>query len=460
MKVAFVTSEVVPFSKSGGLADVSGALPPALRKLGVDVRTITPLHRSSRSHPRETVPIEIEIPMGGRVLRPRITRSGETWFVEHDPFFDREGLYGDSKGAYPDNAARFILFCRAAVALLEKTGAPDLIHAHDWQAGLVPAYARKTKTLFTIHNLAYQGVFASDQYQLTGLDRKHYQWRELEYHGGWSFLKAGIVFSDAITTVSPGYAEEILTESSGMGFHGVLQERKDRLHGILNGIDLVEWDPEKDPFLPARYSAKDRTGKRTCKKKLQWECRLPQNEKIPLVGMVMRFAEQKGLDLLIDALDELMKEDLQLAILGSGEARFQDAFTEAARRHPEKWFTRVGFDNGFAHRIEAGADIFLMPSRFEPCGLNQMYSLRYGTVPIVRATGGLADTVSDGVTGFHFQEYTAEAMLAAVRRAISLYRNREAWDGLITAGMSQDLSWDRSAREYSRLYANLLPEKA
>ena len=460
MKVAFVTSEVVPFSKSGGLADVCGALPPALRKLGVEVLTVTPLHRSARPLSMEEVPVRVSVSMGKEQVHPRVYRSGDTYLIEYAPLFDREALYGTGGGSYADNAVRYSFFCRAALALLQELGLPDVIHAHDWQAGLLPLYAKSlaTRTLFTVHNLAYQGVFGADQYETTGLDWKHYHWKELEFHGSWSFIKAGLIFSDAITTVSPTYAREIQMERFGVGLHGVLSERKDRLHGILNGIDLQEWDSERDPFLPYPFSVEDLSGKKKCKQALQKECGLPEDPDIPIIGMVSRLAEQKGFDLVLAAMDELLQEDVQFILLGSGDPRLETALMAGCGRFPEKSSLHFVFDNGLAHRIEAGADLFLMPSRFEPCGLNQMYSLRYGTVPVARRTGGLADTIVDGATGVLFSDYSVASMMSATRRALTLYHNKEAWAEIVSTGMSRDFSWDRSAREYLRLYEGVQNE--
>jgi starch synthase len=372
---------------------------------------------------------------------------------------------------YPDNAERFAHLSRAALALPAALGLrPSIVHANDWQSGLCPYLLRHehgqdpalagARTVFTIHNLAYQGVFPKQVLPFLGLPWDVFRLDAMEFFDRVSFLKAGLSFADALTTVSPTYAREILTPDGGAGLDPVLRHRRHALHGILNGIDVGEWDPARDPHLPAHYSARDLTGKGVCKASLQRELGLPVRPDVPLVAMVSRLVDQKGLDLVVGALGQLVTREVQLAVLGAGSPAYEDAFRSAAAAQPSQVAARIGFDEGLAHRLEAGADLFLMPSRFEPCGLNQMYSLRYGTVPVVRAVGGLEDTVEDydgwtRGTGFKFREYTREALLLAVRRALDTYRDRRAWRALVLRGMVQDFSWGRSARAYEALYASL-----
>ncbi len=467
MRIAIVAPELVPFSKTGGLADVAGALPGAFAALGADVLTVSPLHRAVRKHRLERDPRRIRVPLGGSTVEGGVARAGNAWFLEQDEFFDREGLYGTAQGDYTDNAARFAFFCRGALELLVQLGAPDVVHVHDWQSGLVPIYLKtlyadrfpRTRSVLTIHNLAYQGLFWHWDMPLTGLDWKHFNWRELEFYGKLSFLKAGLVFADALTTVSPTYAREIQTEELGCGMDGVLRERAGRLQGILNGVDYAEWDPQIDRHLAAPYGPAAPAGKARCKAALQARCGLAARPETPLVGMIGRLTEQKGIDILLPALETLAAEDLQLVILGSGDKRYQEPVVKLGARFPGKISVNIAFDNSFAHQIEAGSDMFLMPSRYEPCGLNQIYSLKYGTVPVVRSTGGLADTVEDGATGFAFREYAPEALVGAVRRALAAYADRKAWRKMMLAGMALDFSWTASARRYLGLFESLVGAK-
>lgn len=464
MKVAFVASEVAPFSKTGGLADVTAALASALGAWGVEVATISPLYRGVRRHGLEATPHRVRVPLGESVLEARVFRSGDVWFLEYDPFFDREGLYGTPNGDYADNAARFVFFSRGALELLKLLGAPDVVHAHDWQTGLVPLYLKtlyaadfpRTRSVLTIHNLAYQGLFPPSEYPKTGLDWRHYTWKEIEFYGQINFLKAGLVHADLLTTVSPTYAREIQTPELGCGLDGVLRERSAALRGILNGVDYAEWDPSRDPHLPARYSSQDLSGKVLCKAALQRRFGLPPRPETPVAGIVTRLSDQKGIDLLLEASEALAAEDLEIVLLGCGDRSYQEAVVRMADRYRNRISVQVAFDNALAHLVEAGSDLYLMPSRYEPCGLNQMYSLRYGTVPVVRATGGLADTVIDGVTGFTFGPYTASAFLQAVRRALRAYEDLPAWRRMMGEGMKQDFSWTVSAARYRDLYRTLV----
>ncbi len=474
MEILFVSSEVAPLSKTGGLGDVSGALPRALAARGHAVTVVTPRYGSidplALGFVRRDGAIRVRGEATTAWLRPG--RPGLV-LVEHERYFGaRRGLYAEGEHDYPDNAERFAYLCRAALAAPAALGLrPRIVHANDWQTGLCPWLLRHehgqdpalagARSVFTIHNLAYQGVFPKAVLPFVGLPWDVFRWEAMEFHDHLSFLKGGLTFADALTTVSPTYAREILGPEGGVGLDPVLRHRRASLRGILNGIDVGEWDPSADPHLPARYSAGDLSGKAACKAALQRELGLPGRPGVPLAGMVSRLADQKGIDLVVASLGDLLSRELQVAVLGAGSRAHEEALRSAAAAAPGRLAVRIGFDEGLAHRIEAGADLFLMPSRYEPCGLNQMYSLRYGTVPVVRAVGGLEDTVEDfdgwsRGTGFKFRDYTPQAMMLAVRRALETFRDRRAWAGLVERGMAQDFSWDRSARGYEELYAGLL----
>jgi starch synthase len=498
-RVLLAAPEVLGFAKTGGLADVADSLPRALARRGHDCAVILPLYRSARNGPVPVEPTEhrFTVPVGkravpGRLWRGRLPNSAVPAFlVEQADYFERDdpaagrGLYQFHHGNgqprdYPDNCERFVFFCRAvleAVHLLDFW--PDVLHANDWQTGLVPVYLREgyarhpdhglrgryggVRTLFTLHNLAYQGRFWHWDVPLTGLDWRLFNYRQLECHGHLNFLKAGIVFADRLNTVSPTYAREIQTPYYGCGLQGVLAERQAVLSGIVNGIDVEAWDPGRDPHLPAHFDAATvREGKARCKAAVQGAFGLDPEPAAPLAAMIARMVEQKGVDLVAAAGERLLGLGVQLVMLGEGNPAQQDGLRGLARRHPGRMALRVGFEEGLAHRIEAGADLFLMPSLYEPSGLNQLYSMRYGTVPVVRSTGGLADTVvdctpqalaEDRATGFRFVAYTPDELLATVGRAVALYRDRPGqWLQVVRCGMRQDWSWDRSAAEYERLY--------
>ena len=469
-----IGSEVVPFAKTGGLADVLGALPPALARLGWDVTVAMPRYRGVTAGTLiERVPVSV----GGYtremgLFDAPMADGARALLVDCPDLYDRDSLYASAGSEYPDNARRFAVLVRAALEFVARRGTPPaVVHAHDWQAGLAPVYLntifashpvlRRIPTVFTIHNIAYQGVFEADW-----LPRLDLGWEELgvdrmEFWGRMSFLKGAINTATMITTVSRRYAEEIQTPEFGAGLEGVLARRRDRLVGIPNGIDTSVWDPEHDPYLPAPYSAAHLEGKAAAKRAVLERCGLPADERAlarPLVGMISRMVDQKGFDLIAEIAEELPGLDASFVVLGTGEARYQDLWTGMAARHPRKIGVYIGFEEALAHLIEGGADIFLMPSRFEPCGLNQMYSLRYGTVPVVRAVGGLADTVNDYApgssqsTGFVFEEYTGAALLRTLRRALEVFQDRPRWRALQDAGMRQDNSWDRSAQEYVTIY--------
>ncbi|MGE0449416.1 MAG: glycogen synthase GlgA [Vicinamibacterales bacterium] len=469
-----IGSEALPFAKTGGLADVLGALPAALARLGWDVTLVMPRYRGvDAGRFLERRPVTV----GGffadvRFYEEPLADGARAILVDEPSLYDRPYLYGEGNADYPDNPRRFALLARAAFEWAIRAGvAPTIVHAHDWQAGLAPVYLRTmyagnpllagARSVFTIHNLAYQGRFEPDWVPRLDLPWSAYTIEQLEFWETMSFLKGGVVNADAVTTVSPGYAREIQTPAGGAGFDGILRSRAERLFGVLNGIDVREWDPAHDKHLPEPYSADDLAGKRAAKAAVLRAYGLEADDGAlarPLVGMISRMVDQKGLDLIAALSPQLPALNASFVVLGTGEPRYQDMWRALAAAHPDRIGARIGFDEGLAHLIEGGADIFLMPSLFEPCGLNQMYSLRYGTVPIVRRTGGLADTVVDyargrkGATGFVFDEYSPAALFGTMRRALGVFGNRSAWRALQRNGMKQDLSWDRSAREYVKIY--------
>jgi len=482
VKILMATSEAVPFAKTGGLADVCGALPIELAAQGHWAAVILPAYRQTRYCGLSVDPLGIEfiVPIGsktvpGRLLRSRLPGSEvPVYLVQQDEYFDRPELYRQNGEDYVDNSERFVFFSRAvmeAIRLLELD--LDVIHANDWQTGLVPAYLKleyrsapryqRIATLFTIHNIAYQGNFWHWDMLLTGLDWKYFNWHQMEFFGHLNLLKTGLVFADSISTVSPRYAAEIQTPQFGCGLEGVLQYRREALSGILNGIDDRVWDPGNDKNLAACYSAETvAQGKAACKAALQRELRLDERPDVPLIGAIGRLDKQKGFDLVAKVIAEWGEAaDVQWVILGKGDPEYHALFEGLARRFPKKVAVRMEFSDPLAHRIEAGADIFLMPSRYEPCGLNQMYSLRYGTVPVGRQTGGLADTIVDATepalaagtaNGFSFVEDSPTALDETLRRAVDAYRRPEVWGRLIATGMRQDWSWASRARQYDALY--------
>jgi starch synthase len=479
LRVLMVVPEAAPFAKTGGLADVAAALPAALARLGHDVTVVMPRYRGIPSDGR---PAPFELPIGhglvkGRWLETRLEERRRVVFVDYPPFYDREAPYGIGNDDFPDNARRFALLSRAALEFAVREGIRvSAVHAHEWQAGLVPVYLQHryashpalagASSIFTVHNLAYQGVFSPLELSDLDLEQDLFEERALEYWGGISFLKGGINFAHTITTVSPRYAKEVLTPEFGFGFDGILKRRERDLVGILNGIDTEHWDPANDRYLPAPYSRDDLAAKAQAKAALLKELRLPADGAAldrPVIGVVSRLVDQKGFDLMPPAAEALMRLSAVFTVVGTGERRYEEFWERLAHAHPDRVAARIGFSERLAHLVEGGADMFLMPSRFEPCGLNQMYSLRYGTVPIVRAVGGLDDTVQDynprtGTgTGFKFREYTPEAMLSAIRRALEVFERRDEWRALQAAGMAQDHSWDVSAREYVKVYGRVGP---
>jgi starch synthase len=471
-RILMVSSESSPWAKTGGLADVVGSLPRELARIGHPVAVVIPGYGNARDAPAERVLTGIPIPAAGRVFPVSVralTDSGvTTFFVDQPALYDRPGLYGDRTGDYPDNHLRFAVLCRAALEVSRRLFPADLLHCHDWQASLLPAWIKGrtvtdphflgAKTLLTIHNLGYQGLFPRSVMSDIGLSPKLFTPAGLEFWGQISFLKAGIVYADVLTTVSPTYAREIQTPEFGFGLDGLLRRRSKDLTGILNGVDYTAWNPEMDPFLPANYSVRDLAGKHACKRQVMQEMGFPAREAdardIPLLGIVSRFTSQKGFDLLAEIADDLFAQNIRLVALGNGEAEWEDLFQALAARYPGKMRLRLGYDDRLAHRIEAASDIFLMPSRYEPCGLNQIYSLRYGTVPVARATGGLDDTI-DSSTGFKFRDYNGKALLDAIKDACALWENRSFWKAMMVRGMQKDFSWSVSAAAYSRLYGGL-----
>jgi starch synthase len=483
LNIVFASSEVAPFAKTGGLADVCGALPLELHRAGNNVAVVMPAYRQVKNAglPLEALGVKFDIPIGNKIVRGRLLRGTlpgsdvPIFFVEQDDYYDRPELYRAKGEDYKDNCERFVFFCRAALESIRLLHLPvDVVHAHDWQTSLIPAYLhieyahtlgyQNIASLLTIHNLAYQGIFWHWDMLLTGLDWKYFNWNQMEFYGKLNLLKTGIVFADWLTTVSPQYAREIQTDPHGSGLEGVLLQRSEHLTGIVNGADYAVWNPATDQHLATQYDASNwQTGKAACKAALQRELGLPEAPRTPLVALIGRLADQKGWDLVLEIMRNWANHmDVQWAILGTGEPFYHDALGQLAREYPHRIAARLEFSDPLAHRMEAGADIFLMPSRFEPCGLNQLYSLKYGTVPVVRATGGLVDTITDTTgdtlaakmaTGFQFEAYHAPVLEGTLRRAVETYwQNASAWGQLVETGMRQDWSWKVSAQRYLEVY--------
>jgi starch synthase len=474
MRIVFVASEGVPFSKTGGLADVVGALPRALISAGHQVSVYLPRYRQTRLTDAQTAVSSITIPFDDRYRFCSVVSAGSLsgvrfYFVDYPPFFDREALYGTSAGDYPDNAERFALFSRAVLEASKILGVPQIFHCHDWQSALVPVllgtqYAedpafRDVATVFTIHNMGYQGLFPPDTLPLLTLPWDLFTISKMEFFGNVNFLKGALVYSDFVTTVSRKYSQEIQTTEFGFGLEGVLRTRGSSVTGILNGVDYDEWSPESDKFIAAKYSPGDLTGKAECKQDLLETFEMTDaNSGLPVIGIVSRFAAQKGFDLIAQIMERLAREEMIIVALGNGDKTYEEMFLRLNKQFPQKIAVRVAYDNTVAHKIEAGSDMFLMPSRYEPCGLNQIYSLKYGTVPIVRATGGLDDTIehwdarTGKGTGFKFTDYNGEALLLTIKEALRAFRDRTSWQQLMRNGMNKDFSWNASAKEYSRVY--------
>jgi starch synthase len=477
MKIAMIASEVTPFAKTGGLADVLGTLTVALDRLGHQLCVVAPAHRSALqgNFSLRDTGMQLLVPLADRqekcsVLEGSIDKHLPVYLIRADQYFDREFLYGSAAGDYPDNAERFVFFSRAALETLRQHPV-DVIHCHDWQAALGAVFLKTqparymelaaARTVFTIHNMGFQGVFPPSAWPLLNLDAAYFTPQFLEYYGNVNFLKGGLLFGDKITAVSPSYAREIMTAEQGFGLEGVLQQRAADLVGVLNGVDYHYWNPWTDPYLEHHYGENTLTKKSQCKSALQRAVGLPQSGDTPLVAMISRLTLQKGFDLVEEIFDSLIARGLQTVLLGSGDPHFENFFRAAAARYPGQVAVEIGFNERLAHQIEAGADLFLMPSLYEPCGLNQMFSLKYGTIPIVRAVGGLKDTVQDydaasqTGTGFVFQPYHSRALLDAIDRATAVYGDGPAWTALRRRAMAMDFSWDRSARIYSDLYQQL-----
>ncbi|MGH9501059.1 MAG: glycogen synthase GlgA [Terriglobales bacterium] len=474
MHIAFAASECVPFSKTGGLADVVGALPRALAAAGHQVSVYVPRYRQTKLTDARTVVRSITVPFDDHYRFCSVVSAGsksgvDHYFVEYPQFFDREALYGTSSGDYPDNAERFALFSRAVLEASKILGVPQVFHCHDWQSALIPIllktqYAedpafREVGTVFTIHNMGYQGLFPPDTLPLLTLPWDLLTISKMEFFGNVNFLKGALVFSDFITTVSRKYSQEIQTTEFGFGLEGVLRDRASTVTGILNGVDYDEWSPQADKFIAARYSPQDLSGKTKCKQDLLAAFGIANPDlKLPVIGIVSRFAAQKGFDLIAQIMDRLAREEMIVIALGNGDKQYEEMFARLQKQFPQKIAVKIAYDNAIAHKIEAGSDMFLMPSKYEPCGLNQIYSLKYGTVPVVRATGGLDDTIepwdarTGRGTGFKFTDYNGEALLLTIKEALKAFRDQTSWQTLMRNGMNKDFSWNSSAKEYGRIY--------
>jgi starch synthase len=472
LHVAFVTSEMTPFMKTGGLADVSASLPKALGRLGHRVTVVLPRYGPigfPAGEFRGSVHVPVDrVHRSAGFYRRGLGDNVEVVFVEHPAFFDRPHPYGAGNQDYDDNRLRFAFLSRAAVEYFRSRGErPDVFHAHDWQTGLLPVYLKcfywddptlyRSPTLFTIHNLAYQGNFGADTGDVLGLPA-HVTQDPLEFYGGVSYMKGGIMFAELVNTVSPTYAREIQRPDMAYGFDGVLRARAGDVLGVLNGVDYDEWDPYTDRHIAANYSAQDLDGKKACKADLLRAVDLPGDPELPVVGIISRLVYQKGFDVVVDAWYDLLQRPLRMVVLGTGERGIQDGFRALAARAPDRYAVRFQYDEALAHKIVAGADMFLMPSRYEPCGLTQMYAMRYGTVPIVRSTGGLVDTVepydaaSGAGSGFRFDNPDGTGLMWAIDEALRAHQDQKGWRRLMQSGMSHDFSWDRSAAEYVELF--------
>ena len=489
MNVLLATPEVASLAKTGGLADVSAALPKALSAAGAEVAVVMPFYQEAKARASDAVEtgMALQIPVGDRRVEATIYRSAlagsdaPVYFVANDEYYGRPGLFQDDDGNdFADNSERFIFFARAICELARQLDAtPDVIHCNDWQTGLVPVYLRtlyrdddtlgNVGSLLTIHNIAYQGLFWQWDMKLTGLDWGLYNWRELESHGKLNFLKGGLVFADVISTVSRTYAGELLSEPAARGLSGVLQGRQADLYGIVNGVDYSVWNPATDPLIAAPYTPDDLAPKRQCRDALRQASGLsPDDDGIPVLAAVSRLAAEKGIDMLLAALDHLLERDVQVVVLGTGSKQYEAALSHVARRYPGRVAAVLKFDDSLAHTVIAGADMFLMPSMTEPSGLTQLYSMKYGTLPIVRRTGGLCDTVSpyypgapvDHATGFTFDDFSPDALLDAVDLAVETYSQPETWQSIMRTAASQDWSWSRSAESYVALYSLAMAKRA
>jgi starch synthase len=456
MKIVMCASEVVPFAKTGGLADVAGALPLALEDLGEEVIVVMPAYKTTQS-PKFNIKRSKE-----DISYSIMGKNIKVYFVESEKYFNRDGLYGDKTGDYPDNLDRFSYYCKRTLELLKEINfRPDIIHVHDWQACLIPVYLKNLyakdsfykniKTILTIHNIGYQGLFSKEEFPRLGLDWSLFNMEMLEFYGKINILKGGMVFCDIINTVSPTYSKEIQTKEFGFGLEGILNKRCTSVFGILNGLDYSIWNPETDKFISQDYSLQDIDGKYKDKEDLQRICKLPIKNEIPLFGIVSRLAQQKGFDILAEAIDRICKMKLQLVILGTGDLKYHELLEKMVKKYPKVISLHLKFDDPLAHKIYAGSDIFVMPSKYEPCGLGQMISLKYGTIPLVFKTGGLADTVT-GENGFVFENYNKEDLIKTIKKATQAFANKKKWHALIENTMQCNFSWGESAKEYIRLY--------
>ncbi len=483
LNILFASPEVYPFAKTGGLGDVSSALPLALKQQGHDVRVILPKYRCVKQAKRAIKPmgLTVAVPVGpvtvpGELHEGRLNRSVPVYFVGQDGFFDREGLYGDAEGEFSDNPERFIFFSRAVLEACKALDfQPDIIHCNDWQTGLIPCYLKtefagdvffkNTRSVFSIHNLGYQGNFDERYLPLAHLPWNVFTLEGVEFYGYFSFLKAALVYADRLTTVSKTYSKEILTPEYGFQMDSVLRHHQGKLSGILNGADYEEWDPQTDSCIKARYGPKSLKGKQACKKSLARKLSLKLAEQTPLLCMVTRLSPQKGIDLMVQRFGELMEQDAALVILGAGDKRYEMFFEEQNLKYPKRFRFIQGFHEKLAHQIIAGSDLLLMPSLYEPCGLTQMYALRYGTVPVVRRVGGLADTIKafnpkkNTGTGFLLKPTKASEWVPLIKKALDLYPRKQVWRSLMLNGMQQDFSWNQAAKHYARLYQRALASK-
>ena len=480
LRIVMAATECVPFAKTGGLADVVGALPRELAGLGHDVSVILPCYRSvgqSCKNP-ETTGIRLDVPLGNELVAGDVVRHVDEfgvafYFIKNRAYYNRKNLYGTAKGDYEDNAERFIFFSRAVIGLINAVGEDvDILHCHDWQTGIIPALLRygdgntpalgNARTVFTIHNLAYQGKFRYYDLKMTGLPEECFTPEGLEFYGQMNLMKSGIVYSDAVTTVSRKYSREIQTRELGCGLEGVLANRDGSLYGILNGVDYGVWSPEGDALIAANYSAEDLSGKKKCRKDLLKTFKLNIPDKVPIIGVISRLAAQKGFDLISAQIENILETGAAFVLLGSGDRKYEELFRKIGRKHRRQTGIRIAFSEELAHKIEAGSDMFLMPSRYEPCGLNQMYSLRYGTIPIVRATGGLDDTIKnyDRQTGrgngFKFSAYKPRPLIRTIKRAVELFADHKHWGRVVRNAMSEDFSWKASAKKYVKMYREVL----
>jgi starch synthase len=488
MDIVFASSECAPWAKTGGLADVISALPHELAKQGHHIRTFIPYYRQvAKAVPYPTVVVpSITIPFpyynrfvkvldGGKVTPDGGTGTVQTYFIDCPELFDRESFYATPSGDYPDNAERFGLFCRAVIEATKILGIPDVFHVHDWQAAMLSVFLRSiyffdpvfkhVPSVLTIHNAGYQGWFPPRTMETLLLPWDMFTPDKLEHYDTVNFLKGGVVYADAITTVSRKYAEEIQTPEYGNGLQGTLKARSGVLTGILNGVDYEEWDPATDPNIAAHYTAEKLDGKKECRRDLLHAFGFTNvADSTAVIGVVSRFATQKGIDFIVDIMDRLIQEDVVLVLLGNGEEYYERLIAEMAERHPDKVRVQVRFDNVKAHKIEAGSDILHMPSRYEPGGLNQIYSLRYGTIPVVRATGGLDDTIDEqpngGGDGFKFWGYNPNDLLDAIHRALATFRNKKEWTAMMQRAMQKDYSWQKPAREYLRIYERVIQNRS